>query len=127
MVRLALQCGKDLSLLEIRSEVLHSAGLCVVNTISIAECIRKFLSGRFDLVILCHSLSIEERTCVAHLIHHHSHSTPVILISTFGERDQVVDAVIEAKPQKLVAGVQEIIRGLHGTSLHSPSTGAIPA
>jgi CheY-like chemotaxis protein len=127
MVHLALQCGKDPSLLEIRSEVLHSTGLCVVNTSSIAECIRKFLSGRFDLVILCHSLSIEERKSIAHVVHQYNRSTPVVLISAFGEKDQAVDAVIEAKPQNLVAGMQEIIRNLPPTQLQTPTNRAFPA
>jgi hypothetical protein len=115
MTPVVLQFGRYRLLLETRSKVLQMAGLSVVNTFTSEECAKEFLAEYFDLVILCHSLSIEERQLMASFVHRRNSSTPVILISMSEESDPSMNAVLGSEPQNLVRDVQKILRKLAPT------------
>ncbi len=109
MQPIALQFGKDSSLLESRGAILETTGLTVVNAHSVGQCTRELLSRSFDLIVLCHSASMEEREQISTFVHQRSPSTPVLLISMFHETDQGVDAVVDCEPETLVDAIKTIL------------------
>lgn len=87
MSRTNILCaGRDRPLLFTRARVLEEAGYIVTSTSTSAETIETFFSGDFDIVILCHSIPLEERQRVATLVHMHSPSTPVIALADMASR-----------------------------------------
>jgi CheY-like chemotaxis protein len=66
--------------------VLEEAGYNVTAATTSAETVERFFTGDFDLVILCHSIPIEERERIATLVHNHSPSTPVVLLADMATR-----------------------------------------
>lgn len=105
----ALQFGKDTSLLESRSAILETTGLAVINVYSVRQCISEILARNFDLIVLCHSVSQEEREQVASFVHTRNPATPVLLISTFYEKDREIDVIVDCEPEHLVKNVKEIL------------------
>ena len=87
MPRTNILCaGRDRPLLFTRARVLEEAGYIVTATSTSSDTIETFFSGDFDLVILCHSIPLEERERVAKLVHLHSPSTPVIALADMASR-----------------------------------------
>lgn len=97
-------------LLSTRSEVLRRAGFNVVPTASTVQAMKLFLAGDFDLVIICHSVPAEERRSLANLVHSHSSSIPVVLITVSYEDDLTVDATVQNDPRTLLINLPEILR-----------------
>jgi len=81
-----LSAGRDRPLLFTRNRVLEEAGYNVTAATTSAETVERFFTGDFDLVILCHSIPIEERERIATLVHNHSPSTPVVLLADMATR-----------------------------------------
>ncbi len=104
-----LHVGTDTALLSTRTLVLQQAGLIVVPVTDVADGIKLFLAGDFDLVVLCHSLTLEQRNVMANLVHSHSSSIPVILVGKTNENDMTVDAVLSNHPVKLVKQLAEVL------------------
>ncbi len=105
-----LSAGRDRPLLFTRNRVLEEAGYIVTATSTAAETVEKFFDGDFDLVILCHSIPLEERERVATLVHMHSPSTPVIVLAdlptrrfTFGDLtvDSDANSLLQSLPVAL--------------------------
>lgn len=118
----ALQFGKDTSLLESRSAILETTGLAVINAYSVRQCVSEILGGNFDLIILCHTVSPEERDEVASLVHKLHPATPVLLISTFFEKNREIDVIVDCEPEHLVKNVKEILSHQpHKTNIRSIS------
>ena len=107
----ALAVGQDPLLLEMRSQVLQSAGYMVVCALSVEEALHHFVSSDFDIVILCHSIPVLDRERLTCAIHSRSAATPVVVVaSRFSAIDRFADAMIENEPDILL---QEIPRILH--------------
>ncbi|MEO8725295.1 MAG: hypothetical protein ABI383_04160 [Acidobacteriaceae bacterium] len=104
-----LHVGIDSTLLTSRSEVLRRAGFIIVPTASVAEAMRIFLSGDFDMVIVCHSTSAAERRALVNLVHSHSSSVPVVLVTMFPEQDFIVDAVVDNEPKELARELARVL------------------
>ena len=81
-----LSAGRDRPLLFTRNRVLEEAGYILTATTTAADTVEKFFSGDFDLVILCHSIPLEERERIAQLVRMHSPSTPVIVLADLPTR-----------------------------------------
>src|SRR3954471_7317958 len=81
-----LSAGRDRPLLYTRNRVLEEAGYSVTPATTSAETVERFFTGDFDLVVLCHSIPIEERERIAMLVHNHSPSTPVIVLADMASR-----------------------------------------
>jgi CheY-like chemotaxis protein len=105
-----LSAGRDRLLLFTRNRVLEEAGYSVTPSTTAAKTVEKFFAGDFDLVILCHSIPIEERERIAMLAHNHSPSTPVIVLADLPTRkyefgDMTIDSdattLLRALPQAL--------------------------
>ena len=107
----ALAVGLDPLLLETRNRVLESAGHTIVSALSVEQGLERFVSGDFDIVILCHSIPVRERERLTYAIRRRSPNTPVVVITTkFSAMDSFADAMIENEPEILL---QEIPRILH--------------
>src|SRR3954470_9594048 len=110
-----LSAGRDRPLLFTRNRVLEEAGYSVTSTFTAADTVENFFAGDFDLVILCHSIPLEERERIAQLVHMHSPSTPVIVLADLPSRrfdfgDLTVDSdaksLLQAIPQALAIAAQ---------------------
>ena len=108
-----LSAGRDRPLLYTRNRVLEEAGYLVTSTSTAAETVEKFFDGDFDLVVLCHSIPLEERERVATLVRMHSPSTPVIALAdlptrrfNFGDLtvESDADSLLESIPIALAMG-----------------------
>jgi len=108
---LVLNVSSDVLLLEIRGRVLSSAGYIVVNQCSTTDATSVFLSGDFDVVILCYSIPSPDRRNFVDLIHAKSPFTPVVVISSGVEAyDRSADAFVENDPQALLQELGEVLR-----------------
>ena len=108
-----LSAGRDRPLLFTRNRVLEEAGYSVTSTFTAADTVEKFFAGDFDVVILCHSIPIEERERIAKLVRMHSPSTPVVVLADMPTRrfefgDLTVDSdaasLLQAVPVALQIG-----------------------
>jgi hypothetical protein len=101
-----LSAGRDRPLLFTRNRVLEEAGYIVTGTSTAADTVEKFFAGDFDLVILCHSIPIEERQRVATLVHMHSPNTPVIVLADLPTRHfDFGDLTVESDATSLLQSV----------------------
>jgi len=55
-----LAVGQDNLLLNTRSSILRTAGYVVESVMSLTQALNQFLTGDFDLVLLCHSIPLQE-------------------------------------------------------------------
>jgi DNA-binding response OmpR family regulator len=106
-----LAVGQDRLLLETRSQVLRSAGYSVVSALSIDQALKHFRAGDFDIVILCHSISLHDRELLTNAIRAHRAKTRVVVVTSgFNAMDPFADAIVENEPAILL---QEIPKVLH--------------
>ena len=107
MSRTTILCaGRDRPLLFTRARVLEEAGYIVTATSTSTETIETFFSGDFDIVILCHSIPLQERERVAQLVRMHSPSTPVIALADMASRSyDFGDLTVESDANKLLESV----------------------
>lgn len=109
----ALTVGLDPLLLETRNRILESAGHTIVSALSVEQGLDQFVSGDFDIVILCHSIPVRERERLTYAIRRLSPNTPVVVVTArLSAVDSFADAMIENEPEILL---QEIPRILHKT------------
>jgi len=115
---LVLSIGFDLALLDIRNQVLQSAGYIVVSAMSAEEAIHLFRDGDFDLVILCHSLPREHCERLTHFIRNSGSRIPVACVSgEFRQSPPFTDATLEKTPVQFLAGIRDLMAGQN----HMPS------
>ena len=104
--------GRDARLLDSRGWLLEASGYRVQAAHEMAEVQRALEAGKFDLLILCHSLSIEERgwsiaTCQAA-----GPGMRCLFLTTHGTViDQVQQDVLSTAdgPAKFLKGVEEVV------------------
>lgn len=89
---LILSAGRDPDLLRSRNAALQAQGYRVAAAFGSCEVVDKLLNGDFDLVLLCHTMSAEDRHRLARIIISHTPSTPVILISENGSVNAAVES-----------------------------------
>jgi CheY-like chemotaxis protein len=107
---IVLAVGRDPVLLETRRLILQAAGYTVRSVLSLKQAMFQLLTGDFDLVILCHSISAEDRRRLTSSIREHTARIPIISISTgFGLPDPFTNATIDSDPKQLVTGLREIL------------------
>lgn len=93
--------------------VLQSVGYVVECEYAIEDAVRHFLSADFDLVVLCHSLSDEERQRFVRRIREHGSSTPVLsvgLFSTFEPQSTFEAPKTENSPIELLNFIGETLQ-----------------
>ena len=91
--------------------------------------IADFYGGDFDLVILCHSLFLEDHQRLAESIYRRSPGAPVVCVEGFRPLGASPPLpAVEGEPQKLLAGLSKLIAqyplggGVLGDQILSRST-----
>ncbi|HEY6971030.1 MAG TPA: hypothetical protein VJA94_17600 [Candidatus Angelobacter sp.] len=113
----ALAVGYDPVLLQTRTQVLKSAGYTVVAEQSLKRAIARFLEGDFDLVVLCHSISQDDRHRFADFIRGHSPRPPIVFVSSgLVQYDASADLTIDNDPKDLIWGLRELFNEQELTS-----------
>jgi DNA-binding response OmpR family regulator len=113
-----LAVGQDRLLLETRSQVLRSAGYSVVSTLSIDQALKQFRAGDFDIVILCHSISLHDRELLTNAMRAHRAKTPVVVVTSgFNAMDPFADAIVENEPAILLQELPKVLRNNPENSL----------
>ncbi|HEY4679463.1 MAG TPA: hypothetical protein VIJ01_20040 [Candidatus Angelobacter sp.] len=108
---LVLAVGRDPVLLETRSQVLQAAGYTVIPELSLKKAVARFPEEDFDLVLLCHSIPVDDRERLVRLIREHTSRTPIVSIATtLGQRDLFANATIESDPDELLNGLHNVLR-----------------
>jgi len=106
-----LSVGYDPLLSNTRGRVLGTGGYTVVPVLSLKLAITEFLQKNFDLIVLCHSIPIGDRECLAYLFRERSPNIPIVFVSSgFGEQDPSADATIMNDPNLLLLGVNEVLK-----------------
>ena len=110
--KLILVMGTDPILLGTRSRVLAYAGLTVVKALTFDEAVSHLTSRRIVLILLCHTLSSEERQgaiAAAHAID--SSIVTFVLGAVAGPCVAMGDVVVHQmmSPQKLVKTVKTLL------------------
>ncbi len=108
---LVLSVGTDSQLLGTRNAVLRQAGYFVTPAHSALEALEKFFGGDFDLVVICHSVPVEEQQKLAELIHRFSPSVPVVVIVAESENRSFADAQIPNDPHSLIRELPILLGG----------------
>lgn len=83
----------------------------VVSALSLAEAVHMFQIGGFDLVLLCHSLTIKDKERLTCLIRASGSSIPVLSVSeNRGKRDRFANATLDDEsPEQLLAGIHRAL------------------
>lgn len=106
-----LSVGSDHTLLGMRTLVLASAGYQVASALGPAEFVSKFFDGDFDAVVLCHSLTEDQRQRIAELVRRHSPSTPVVVLGrTMGSHYDYGDFTVSGDARDLLGALSRLPR-----------------
>ena len=70
-----LMVGQDRVLTETRSQVLRMAGYTVVPAFTLQQAMDEFVSGDFDLVLICHSIPEDARERLVDVLRKHTSRT----------------------------------------------------
>lgn len=111
MVRgVILYAGREPGLVQSRRMVLEQAGYVVDLCDNNEECVRKFLEGDYDLVMLCNSLRDGERERLYSLVHRFSARTPVVRICGLPEETRQAPArACTGEPQVILDTVAAVL------------------
>jgi DNA-binding response OmpR family regulator len=109
-----LLAGSDSRLLATRAAVLSKTGAAVVfhNAIETLEVLDR---DKFDLVVLCHSLTEPEVTVIADKVHQRIPGTKILIVMSDLDRyalhkDGNIDATSMPEPAQLIARVKELLQ-----------------
>ena len=109
-----LSAGRDATLLKTRNEILSSSGCIVTSALSTSDLVNLFFDGDFDLLVICHTIPLEERHRLLRLARFYRPSLMVFLVNDH-EAFQAVDAKVQRQanemripptPEALVTAVQ---------------------
>ena len=110
-----LSVGQDTDLLNTRSGVLR---LCTAEVVSAStfSALETLKDQSIDLLVLCHTLSWDERNELAVIAH--QRCVRVLEVLTLTERDQrsAVDDRVASNPNALIAKVAKILNEVVGVS-----------
>jgi CheY-like chemotaxis protein len=107
---LILAVGQDPMVQASRVSVLRSAGYCVEAVDAGPEAIERFQNGNFDLVLLCHSVSLSERERLTRAIRASGSCTRVLLVSPISDLFSMVERVVDSHPQEMLKGIETALR-----------------
>lgn len=102
--RLILVVGQDPVVLSTRSSILRSAGYIVRSASSVAESINLFQDADFDMLLLCHSISVQDRDRLTRVIRSTGSRIPIYSIAPASKDSQagVADGILSSKPENLI-------------------------
>lgn len=109
----AIHIGTDSVLLRTRAAVLETAGVRVINAVSPAQGLERIRAGSFDLAVLCHTLSRNDRLNLASAIRQINPSALILLVSggpgVHAVEKDGMDAILEAEPHRLLEGFRGML------------------
>jgi CheY-like chemotaxis protein len=110
-IKLILAVGREPALLEYRSQILRRAGYIVDSELSLKKAIQRYKCGDFDLVLLCHSIPVQERDRLISSIRAFGSLTPIVSVAPLHAcaPDAFADAMVEDAPEKLLSGIQSAL------------------
>src|SRR5580704_18192761 len=75
---------------------------------AINQSINQFQTGDFDMVLLCHSIPLQERDRLACAIRSSGYRVPVVLVASVSQECSrgCADAILENHPKALVQGIE---------------------
>lgn len=106
-----LAVGRDLALLETRCSVLRSAGYTIMSASRVTESIDLFRDGDFDLVLLCHSVPVQDRDRIIRFIRSTGSRIPVCIVNSASRDFQVglADKSLSTGPQDLIKEIGAVL------------------
>ena len=112
-MRTILLVGEDELLLNTRAAVLHTVGAETVTCRSDAA-LALLHERRFDLIVLCHSISPDLCEALAEAIHARWAGTRILLVSSTRVGDPgnplpEIDAITSADPERLIGRTVELL------------------
>ena len=112
----ALQIGNDLLLMQTRTGLLAAAGLQGQSLSGLDEALERIPSTHWDVAILCHTLSREERAAVTAALRRRNPRAPVLLVSRRsypapGEGEGC-DLLLSSNPVQLIATLRHLLERL---------------
>ena len=116
-----LMYGRDAHLLETRAWVLEQAGHRVRTALNLDTLKRMLSAEHTDLLVLCHSLSMEEcGRSIAFTVPWPRTKSLILTAGPKGCHDQIMGAVIDTMdgPAKLVSVVRELVHPESQTHAH---------
>ena len=113
-----LAVGLDSWKLTAQSSFLRSAGYIVVSAHSIRDAIEHFKAGDFDLVMLDHSISLENKERLTSLIRASGSQTPVVsVMQSSSDSHSIGDATLGNEPFAVLTGMGELLAKRSGMSV----------
>lgn len=105
---IVLSAGRDARAVESRNNALIAAGFTVVSA-EREEFVEKLFDGKFDAVILCHSLHEDERRRLAGITKSYCPATPIIVVSDLqGRQFHYGTRTVLNRPEQIIASVREL-------------------
>ena len=109
-ITVVLAVGLDSWRLTSQGSDLRSAGYVVISASSIRDAIEQFKVGDFDLVLLCHSISAEQKERLTSIIRASGSRTPVVCIpNSSDDCDSLAYGTIECDASALLTGMEDIL------------------
>nr|WP_263338216.1 response regulator [Acidicapsa dinghuensis] len=110
-----LVVGQDPVILQTRSSILRSAGYAAREASTIAEAIELFQNGDFDLILLCHSLPLNDRDRIVRFIRSAGSHVPICTVSSASGDFQagLTDRVLSSRPQDLIKELEATVTVEH--------------
>jgi DNA-binding response OmpR family regulator len=103
-----LSAGRDDRILEARNRALIAAGFEVISA-GESGVVEELFQGRFDAVVLCHSLREDDRRRLAGIIKNYCPSTPVIVVSDLhGKKFNYGTLTVPNYPAEIISAVREL-------------------
>jgi hypothetical protein len=98
-----LAVGQDPIVLSTRCSILRSAGYMVAEAFSIAESIELFKDADFDLVLLCHSIPVQDRDKLTRAMRSSGSRIPIYAVAPLsgGFTPGSADGIISSRPENL--------------------------
>ena len=109
---LILAVGQDPTVLSTRCSILRSAGHLVRSSSSIAEAIDLFEDLDFDLVLLCHSIPVEDRDRLTRLIRSTGSRIPIYTVASAASDFEAggADGTVSCRPELLIKQLDAVLR-----------------
>lgn len=105
-----LAVGMDSWKLTTQDSAWKSQGFIFVSAGSLKEAMSHFTAGDFDLVLLGHSISLENSERLTHLIRASGSHTPVVCVAgTSGDCHAFADATLGSDSNELITGMRGLL------------------
>ena len=115
---LVLAVGQDPMVLSSRCSILRSAGYLVRSSSSIGEAIDVFEDLDLDLVLLCHSIPVQDRDRLTRVIRSTGSHIPIYTVASAASDFEVgrADGIVSSRPEALITELDAVLRTVPSTA-----------